>query len=292
VGTVGGVDVRGGGPGTRETDLLGPLATVAQVTALVFAGGSAFGLDAASGAVRWCEEQGLGFDVGFARVPIVPSAIIFDLGMSANGRRPGADDGYRACQAASPEPHAVGSVGAGTGATVGKLLGREGWCKGGLGSATRTTYDGATVAALCVVNAFGDIIDERGEVLAGAWHPDHGFVRAWEHALTHPASHPRLEAPESTTLCCIATDGRLTKSEATHVARMAQAGICRAVSPVHTPLDGDVSYCLATGQRPVSVTTCGIAAAEAAAAAVRDAVLQATSVRGVPTGPERLLQGG
>lgn len=286
-GTVGGVDVRGGGPGTRESDLLGPLATVAEVTALVFAGGSAFGLDAASGVVRWCEEQGLGFDVGFATVPIVPSAIIFDLGITGNARRPGADDGYRACEAASGDPHAAGSVGAGTGATVGKLLGREGWCKGGLGAATRTTYDGVTVAALCVVNAFGDVIDERGEVLAGAWHPDRGFVRAWEHALNHAPQHPRLTAPQSTTLCCIATDGRLTKTETTHVARMAQAGICRAVSPVHTPLDGDVAYCLATGQRPASVTTCGIAAAEAAAAAVRDAVRRATSVRGVPTGAER-----
>lgn len=290
-GTVGGVDVRGGGPGTRESDLLGPLATVSEVTALVFAGGSAFGLDAASGAVRWCEEQGLGFDVGFARVPVVPAAIIFDLGVTANAHRPGAEEGYLACVAASGDPHAVGSVGAGTGATVGKLLGREGWCKGGLGAATVTTYEGATVAALCVVNAFGDIVDETGEVLAGAWHPDHGFVRAWEHALTHAPVHPRLESPQSTTLCCIATDGLLTKVEAAQVARMAQAGICRAVSPVHTPLDGDVAYCLATGVRPVSVTTCGIAAAEAAAAAVRDAVREAESVRGVPTAAERRAGG-
>lgn len=286
-GTVGAVDVRGGGPGTRETDLLAPLATVAEVTALVFAGGSAFGLATATGVARWCEEQGLGFDVGIARVPIVPAAILFDLGIAGVGRRPGEEEGYAACEAASEDPHAVGSVGAGTGATVGKLLGRDGWCKGGLGSASVTTHGGVTVAALAVVNAFGDVIDESGAVLAGAWHADLGFVRAWEYALTHPPVHPRLEAPGSTTLCCIATDGRLSKAEATHVARMAHAGVCRAVSPVHTPLDGDVAFCLATGEREVSVTTCGIAAARVAAGAVRDAVRRATSVRGVPTGAER-----
>ena len=286
-GAVGAIDVRGGGPGTRESDLLSPLASAPEVTALVFSGGSAFGLSAASGVMRWCEEQGLGFDVGIAVVPIVPAAIIFDLGITGNAARPGPEEGYAACEAATGGPHAVGSVGAGTGATVGKLLGREGWCKGGLGAASVVTYDGATVAALAVVNAFGDVIDESGEVIAGAWHPERGFVRAWQHALTDPPAHPRLEAPGSTTLCCIATDGRLTKAEATHVARMAQAGVCRAVSPVHTPLDGDVAYCLATGTRPVSVTTCGIAAAEVAARAVRDAVRSATSVRGVPTGAER-----
>jgi L-aminopeptidase/D-esterase-like protein len=286
-GTVGGIDVRGGGPGTRETDLLSPIATVAEVTALVLAGGSAFGLAAASGAVRWCEEQGLGIDVGVGRVPIVPSAIVFDLGVTGGDRRPGAVDGYAACAAAAEGPHAVGSVGAGTGATVGKVLGRDGWCKGGVGAAALATHDGVTIAALAVVNAFGDVLDEHGEVIAGAWREGTGFVRAWEHALTEPPSHPRLAAPESTTLVCVATDGRLTKGEATHVARMAQAGLCRAVSPVHTPLDGDVAFCLATGARPASVITTGIGAAEATARAVRDAVRSATALRGVPTGEDR-----
>jgi L-aminopeptidase/D-esterase-like protein len=286
-GTVGAVDVRGGGPSTRETELLSPLATVPDVTALLFTGGSAFGLAAAAGVVRWCEERGLGFDVGIARVPIVPAAVIFDLGITGNARRPGPDEAHAACEAAGEGPFELGSVGAGTGATVGKLLGRDGWCKGGLGAASVALHDGATVAALAVVNAFGDVLDERGEVIAGAWHPELGFVRASEYALTQPPAHPRLAAPGSTTLCCVATDGRLSKAEATHVARMAHAGVCRAVSPVHTPLDGDVAFCLATGARPVSVTLCGIAAAEVAAQAVRDAVRRATPLRGVPTGAQR-----
>ena len=287
-GTVGGVDVRGGGPGTRETDLLSPIATVTELTALVLSGGSAFGLAAATGAMRWCEENGLGVEIGtIARVPIVPSAIIFDLGITGNARRPGADEGYAACAAADRGPHATGSVGAGTGATVGKLLGRDGWCKGGLGAASVATHDGVTVAALAVVNAFGDVMDERGDVIAGAWQEGTGFVRAWEHALAAPPVHPRLAAPASTTLVCVATDGRLTKAEATHVARMAQAGVCRAIAPVHTPLDGDVAFCLATGARPASVITTGIGAAEVAARAIRDAVRSATPLRGVPTGADR-----
>ncbi|MEW6583304.1 MAG: P1 family peptidase [Actinomycetota bacterium] len=284
-GTVGAVDVRGGGPGTRETDVLGPLAGAWEVSALMLAGGSAHGLSTASGAMRWCEENGIGLDVGVARVPIVPAAIIFDLGVAT--RRPGADEGYAACAAAADGPHAVGSVGAGTGATVGKLLGRDGWCKGGVGAASVVTLDGVTVAALAVVNAFGDVVDERGEVIAGAWQAGCGFVRAWEYALTHPPVHPRLAARASTTLVCVATDGRLTKAEATHVARMAHAGVCRAVSPVHTPFDGDVVFCLATGARPAAVTTAGIAAAEVSARAIRHAVRCATSVAGVPTGAER-----
>jgi L-aminopeptidase/D-esterase-like protein len=286
-GTVGGVDVRGGGPGTRETDLLAPVATVSEVTALVLSGGSAFGLAATAGAERWCEENGLGYDVGIARVPIIPAAVIFDLGVAAEGRRPGPDDAYAACVAASEGPHALGSVGAGTGATVGKLLGRDGWCKGGVGSASIVLHDGVTVAALAVVNAFGDVLDEQGRVLAGAWSPEAGFVGAARHALTAPPVHPRLVPPLSTTLAVIATDARLDKAGATQVARMGQAGVCRAVSPVSTPLDGDVVFCLATGARAASLTTCGIAAAEVVAAAIRDGVRRAEGVGGVPTAAER-----
>ena len=291
-GTVGSVEVRGGGPGTRETDLLSPLSGVAEVTAVLLTGGSAFGLSAAAGVVRWCEEEGLGVDVGPARVPIVPAAVIFDLGITGNARRPGPDDAYAACRAAAAGQHAVGSVGAGTGATVGKILGREGWCKGGLGAASLRLYDGTTVAALAVVNAFGDVLDERGEVLAGAWAPGRGFVRAAQHAISEPAVHPRLAAPANTTLAVVATDGRLSKVEAAQMARMASAGMCRAVSPVHTTLDGDVVFALATGARPASAFACGVAAAEVIAAAVRDAVRQATPVRGVPTAAERRVAPG
>lgn len=286
-GTVGAAEVRGGGPATRDVEVLSPLSSVQQVTALLMSGGSAFGLDAASGVVRWCEERGIGHDTGAARVPIVPTACIYDLGITGNARRPGNDEGYAACEAARPGPHAVGSVGAGTGATVGKLLGQAGWCKGGLGAASRHLHDGATVAALAVVNAWGDVLDESNEVIAGAWDAERGFVRASERVIDSPPTHPRLIAPTNTTLVCIVTDGRLTKVEAALVARMAHAGMARAVSPVHTPLDGDVSFCLATGTVTTTAFACGVAAAEAAAAAIRDAVRSAVAVRGVTPGPQR-----
>jgi L-aminopeptidase/D-esterase-like protein len=288
--TIGAVDVRGGGPSTRELELLGPLAGDREVTALLLTGGSAFGLAAADGVMRWCEEQGLGIDAGAARVPIVPAAVIYDLGITGNARRPGAEDGYAACQAASSDPHAVGSVGAGTGATVGKVLGRRGWCKGGVGAASASLLDGATVSVLVVVNAFGDVFDERGEVLAGAWDPERGFVRAPSYVLTAPPEHPRLTAVENTTLVCVATNARLTKAEAGQVARQAQTGVARAIAPVHTPLDGDVAFCLATGTHDSSAFICGVVAAELVSAAIRDAVRSATPVRDVPTGLQRASQ--
>ena len=288
--TVAAVDVRGGGPGARETDLLAPLASVQHATALLFTGGSAFGLDAAGGVMRWCEEEGLGYDVGPVRVPIVPAAVIFDLGVTENARRPGAEEGYAACVAASGGPHALGSVGAGTGATVGKLRAKAGWCKGGVGTAVRRLHDGATVAVLVVANAWGDVLDERGEVLAGAADPEGGFLGAAARVLELPPEHPRLAAPEATTLACVATDARFTRVEAGQVARMAQAGLCRAVSPVNTPFDGDAVFCLATGARPASVLAVGVAAADALAAAVRDGVRRATAVRGVPTAAQRRMR--
>lgn len=286
-GTVAGAESRGGGPASRELELLNPVTSVETITALCFSGGSAFGLDTATGVMRWCEEQGLGHDTGAARVPVVPAACIYDLGITGNARRPGADEGYAACVAASAGPHECGSVGAGTGATVGKLRGQGGWCKGGLGAASITAYGGARFAALAVVNAWGDVLDEDGTVLAGAAGPDGGFAGAAHRVVTHPPEHPRLAAPANTTLVCIATDARLTKAQAVQVARMAQAGMARAVSPVHTPFDGDVTVCMATGSVPVSLFVAGVASAEVTAASIRDAVRRATSVRGVPTGDER-----
>lgn len=287
-GTVGAAEVRGGGPATRDLDLLAPLASVQTVTALLLSGGSAFGLDAASGVVAWCEENGLGHETGYALVPIVPAACIFDLGVSGNARRPGPDEGRAACEAARPGRHEVGSVGAGTGATCGKLRARDGWCKGGLGAGLRRLHDGATVAALAVVNAWGDVLDERGEVLAGAFDPDEGFLRSSERVVTHPPEHPRLAGPPvSTTLAVVVTDARLSKVEAAVVARMAHAGMARAVSPVHTPIDGDLAICLATGARSAPAFAVGVAAADAVADAIRDGVRSATPVRGVPTAAQR-----
>ncbi len=289
-GTIGAVDVRGGGASTRELELLAPLSGDREVTALLLTGGSAFGLAAADGVMRWCEEQGLGIDAGAARVPVVPAAVIYDLGITGNARRPGPQEGYAACVAASAAPHEVGSVGAGTGATVGKLLGQRGWCKGGLGAASARLLDGATVAVLVVVNAFGDVFDERGEVIAGAWDPQRGFVRAPTYVLEAPPEHPRLSDGEHTTLVCVATDAALTKVEAGQVARMAHAGIARAIAPVHTPLDGDVAFCMATGAHSSSAFTVGVVAGELATRAVRAAVRRAESVRGVPNGLQRALR--
>lgn len=290
--TVGAVDVRGGGASTRETDLLSPYASVQEVTALLFTGGSAFGLSAAAGVVDWCRERDIGYDVGgMATVPIVPAAVIFDLGTTGNARHPRAEDAYAACEAMREGPPARGSVGAGTGATVGKLLGRDGLCKGGVGFAACTTYDGCTVAALVVVNAFGDVFDEAGGVLAGAWRPDMGFVNAPRYALEAPPAHPRLTVGGNTTLACIMTDAALTKPDSGQVARMGAAGLTRVIAPVNTPLDGDAVFVLASGARPGAAVPCGIAAAAAVEGAIRDAVRQATSVRGIPTAAERRAAG-
>ena len=286
-GTCGGVDIRGGGPATRETDLLRPEATVPIVSAIVLAGGSAFGLDAASGVMAWCEEQGLGVDTGIAVVPIVSAAALFDLGITGNLRRPGAADGRRAAEAATDGPHAVGSVGAGTGATVGKCHGRDHWCKGGIGSASTRLANGVTVAALVAVNAFGDVLDEHGEVLAGAWEEGRGFVDARAAVQDGSARHARLTEMGNTTLCVVATDARIGKAGCTLLARQAHAGLARAIAPYGTALDGDVAFAVATGRLDANPIAVGAAAAEVAAAAVRDAVRSATPVRGVPTAAQR-----
>jgi L-aminopeptidase/D-esterase-like protein len=286
-GSVGAVDVRGGGASVRETELLGPAGGEREVTALVFAGGSAFGLAAADGAARWCEEQGLGIDTAGARVPIVPAAVVYDLGVSANRRRPGADEGYAAGAAAGADGHEVGSVGAGTGATVGKWNGRRGWCKGGLGAASARLPGGATVAALAVVNAFGDVVDESGAVIAGAWDDRRGFLVASREARVAAPEHPRLAGLQSTTLVCVATDAALSKADAGAVARMGQAGVARAVSPVHTPLDGDALFVIGAGERDALPFVVGVVAADVVARAIREAVRAASAVGGVPTGAER-----
>jgi L-aminopeptidase/D-esterase-like protein len=284
-GAVAGVDVRGSAPGTRETDLLDPVNTVDQVHAIVLTGGSAFGLDAASGVMRLLEERGIGFETGAGRVPIVPAAVLFDLNVGNDPRvRPGADCGYRAAAAASPGPVAEGNVGAGAGATVGKLAGRERAMKGGVGSAAIALPDGLIVAALVVVNAAGDVIDPAtGQVVAGARAEDGrslADVRRLMRAGLATADRPG----ENTTLGVVATNARLTKAQATKVAQMAHDGLARAISPVHTPIDGDTIFALATGTRvePASVLTVGALAADAVAEAVVRAVRAAASIPGYP----------
>lgn len=284
-GTVAAVDVRGGGPSTLQTDLLAPQNPLQEVTALLLTGGSAFGLGATAGVVDWCVAHGLGYDVAVTRVPIVPTAVIFDLGITGNARHPGPADAALACDAAVEAAPPSGSVGAGTGATVGKLFGREGWCKGGFGVAAARTLGGVSVAVLAVVNAFGDILDERGGILAGAWRQGEGFADARRAVTEITPGHPRLV--EHTTLGVVLTDGALTKADATQVARMASAGMSRVVAPVHTPLDGDVVFSLASGARPATAFAVGVTAATLMEEAIRTAVRSATAVRGVPTALDR-----
>ena len=278
-GAVASVDVRGGAPGTRETDLLNPTNTVQQVHAIVLAGGSAFGLDAATGTMKYLEEHGVGFDVRVAKVPIVPAAILFDLGFGGNPQiRPTADCGYKAAAAATTGPVVEGNVGAGAGATVGKLTGPQHAMKSGIGSAAIEIPGGLVVAALVAVNAVGDIIDPAtGSIVAGARTPNgKGFVDARKLVLMPP---PDVRSGENTTIGIVATNATLSKAEALKVAQMAHDGYARAIYPVHTPADGDTIFSLATGRLKgnVNVGQIGALAAEAMARAIVRAATEATS---------------
>ena len=277
-GAVAGVDVRGAAPGTRETELLSPLNAVQKVHAVMLAGGSAFGLDAAGGVMRWLDERGHGVQVGPARVPIVPAAILFDLWIGDPTSRPDAASGYAACEAASEAPVAQGNVGAGTGCSVGKLFGIGRAMRGGLGSAS-VTVDGITVGALVAVNAIGDVVDpSTGRVIAGARTPDGRALFGTMQALLRGDVPAPLQVGAATTLGIVATDAVLTKSQANKVAQMAHDGFARAINPVHTMTDGDTVFALATGAagRTANVTLIGALAAEVMATAIVRAVRAAT----------------
>jgi len=307
-GTVGGVAVRGGSPGTRETDLLRPENTVDVVHAVLLTGGSAYGLDAAGGVMRWLEEQGIGLPVGprggdpaqtaLIRVPIVPAAVLFDLWLGDGTVRPTADTGRAACMnantSASTNPSASastsasaanptqGSVGAGAGATVGKLWGIARAMKGGIGTASLTLGD-ITVAALVAVNAIGDVLDEQGQVLAGARSDDKRSLINSTQALLQGAGPERLVGAMSlgtaTTIGVVATNARLTKAQATQLAGLAHHGLSRAVSPV-TAHDGDTLFALATGSagHVGDISAIGAMAAEVVARAIRNGVLAASGL--------------
>ena len=291
-GAVGGVDVRGGAPGTRETDLLDPVNMVQEVHAVVLSGGSAFGLDSASGVVRYLEEKGVGFSVGPVKVPIVVGAILFDLFTGGKPQiRPGAECGHKAAAAATADPVAEGNVGAGAGATIGKLGGPGRAMKAGLGAASITLPDGLTVAALVAVNAAGDVIDPAtGEVVAGVRTADgKGLADARKLVRTGALNQPRPDRGEpepgsNTTIGVVATNANLTKAEATKVAQMAHDGFARAISPVHTPADGDTIFALATGTHdgPASLMTIGALAAETMAEAIVRAARTASGLPGLP----------
>jgi L-aminopeptidase/D-esterase-like protein len=277
-GSRGGVCVQGGGPGTRETDSLGPLANAEHVTAVLLTGGSAYGLAAADGVVRWCEEHGRGYETPAGLVPIVPGAVVFDLASGDPQARPGAEQGYAAADSASGGTPEGGAVGAGTGAMVGKLLGRDRGSQGGVGYAALATGAGETVGALAIVNAAGDVIAEDGSVLAGIKPQDGEAPRSAELMVQlrelGPAGTPE-GPPGNSTLVCVCTDAPLDKRECAIVARMAVAGMARAIDPVFTPVDGDVAFCVASGEgpsRPFIAMQVGVAAATATAAAIRNAV--------------------
>jgi L-aminopeptidase/D-esterase-like protein len=255
-GAVVGVDVRGSSPGTRETDLLDPIGRVEETHAILLTGGSAFGLGATDGVVRFLEEKGVGYEVRVARIPIVPAAVIFDLAVGDPTSRPDASMGYEAAAAAQSGDFAQGSVGVGTGATVGKVLGPERAMKGGLGSASMGLPGGLVVAALVVVNAFGDVRDpSTGEILAGPRRMDGTLADSVEH-LMEAARHMRW-GEGNTTLGIVATNARLSKPAATKVAQMAQDGLARTISPVHTSIDGDTVFAVSVGGLPTGETTGG-----------------------------------
>jgi L-aminopeptidase/D-esterase-like protein len=276
-GSRGGVDVRGGGPGTRETDVIGPLAGTDQVTAVLLTGGSAFGLAAADGVTRWCEEQGRGYPTPAGVVPIVPAAVVYDLADGDPRARPGAADGYAACEAAAPGVPERGRVGAGSGTAVGKLLGRERGVPTGVGYAAGTTGRGETVAVLAVANAFGDVVADDGAVLAGPRGDDGKMLRTEEllAAMSGPPDWTGL-AERNTTLACVMTDAPLDKPGCARIATMASAGVARAVSPVYSDVDGDVVFCVASGSGRAdrfAAVAIGTLAASLTAAAIRGAVL-------------------
>ena len=276
-------EVRGGGPGTHESDLLSPATSTPGPQAVLLTGGSAFGLAATDGVVRWLAERDIGHPTPMAIVPLVSGAVVYDLLLGDPATRPGSGAGYAACEAAGPVVER-GSVGAGTGCTVGKLLGPAGWTKGGLGAA-RVTVGDATMVAIAAVNPIGDVIAPDGSIAAGAWREGR-FVSAIE--LLRSGRRPPLQERQNTTLVCLVTDARLTKTEAWQVARAASAGVARAISPCATAWDGDMVFCMASGKAEADHFALSALAAEVTSDAIRDAVATATSAPGCPSAAERL----
>ncbi len=280
-----GVDVRGSSPGTRETDRLSPVGMVRDTHALLLTGGSAFGLAAADGVVKFLEENGVGLDVGVAKIPLVSAAVIFDLMSGSPDARPNAEMGHRAASAASNGGFEQGSVGAGTGATVGKMLGLEGAMKGGLGSASVDLGDGLVVGALAVVNAVGDVRDGRGGILAGPRHEDGALADSEE---LMPQAADRLRWGQNTTLGVVATNARLSKPETTKVAQMAHDGLARAIHPVHTSVDGDVVFAASVGEVESAPDAVGAWGARMMQEAILRAIRSAKGFPGVPSHSEYL----
>lgn len=292
-GAVAGVDQRGGSPGTREIALLNPINQVDKIHAILLSGGSAFGLDAASGVVRFLEEQGIGFPAGAARVPIVPAAILFDLAIGNPDSRPTPEMGYQASAKAANTPPEQGSVGAGTGATVGKLLGMGQATKAGIGTASIEIGGGVTVGAIVAVNAVGDVIDpDTNQIIAGVRSLEKGPIKIGEqgtfaNSLTVLRSFPgrtllSLAERANTVIGVVATNAKFNKSESTKLAQMAQNGVVRTIRPANTMYDGDTIFALSTGKKKANLTIVGSFAAQAVQLAILNAIRSAESLAGIP----------
>ena len=297
-GAVGGVDQRGGAPGTRETDLLRPMHTVQKVHAILLSGGSAFGLDAAAGVMRYLEEKKIGVNTGVVKVPIVSAAILYDLGIGSALLRPDAAMGYQACLNASEHKPAEGNAGAGTGATAGKLLGIRQATKTGIGTASFEIGGGVIVGAIVAVNPFTDVVDPAsGRILAGTrplpvnliTSKEDTFVNSLEFMRTLAGrSVLRLASLSNTVIGVVATNARLTKDQTNKVAQMAQDGLARTIRPAHTMFDGDTLFALATGEKRADVNAVGAFAAEVVAQAIINAVRAAESAGGLPASRDLL----
>lgn len=288
-GAVGGVDIRGSAPGTRETDLLRPLNLVQQAHGILLSGGSAFGLDAAGGVMRYLEERGIGFKVGQAVVPIVAGAILFDLGVMTHKARPDQESGYRACLAAGARAPQEGSVGAGTGATVGKALGLRRATKGGIGTASVRLGKGVVVGAIVAVNALGDVVDpNNGKHLAGPRKARRKGFHNTAELLREGKGPSTATAATNTTIGVVATNVPLNKEQANKLALFAQDGLALTVRPCHTMGDGDAFFTLATGKskEPVEMNCLGVAAVIATSEAIMRAVLKAKGLGGIPSARE------
>ena len=277
---LGAVDITGMATSTRQIDSLDMLHPGSAIHALCLAGGSAFGLDAASGVVRYLGEQGIGLDLVVARVPVVPTAVIFDLSFMDSQARPTQAMAYEACLAASSSPVEQGCIGAGTGATCGKLRGVAYGTKAGLGSGMIQGADGVLMGALVVANPFGDVLDEQGRIIAGS-RDDNGFLNMQD-AITKGEVRGRFGAPGNTTLCVLVTDACMDKVMAMQVARMAGQGLARHISPFNTPFDGDMVFCLCVGEKPAHPLHLGVIAAQAASSALLNAVRHARGMGGIP----------
>jgi len=274
-GAVCGVDVRGSSPGTRKVELLKPVRHVEKIHALLLTGGSAFGLDAACGVQAYLEERGVGYDVGVAKIPLVPTAVIFDLFVGDAKVRPDKQMGYEACVRASENESREGRVGVGTGATVGKIGRAENRSDGGVGTCAEVLRNGVVVGVLAVANSFGDVIDPgTGEIVGGNRRPDGSFLDSVDYLKQKPVN-PFARPGVNTTLAIVATNARMNKETATKVAQMAQAGISRATRPAHTMFDGDIVFALSVGEKKADVNVIGAVAADCVAEAV---------VRGVRAG--------